>query len=118
MLHNIKFHVFLACVIKGLWNKESSLLLKHNLPTTQNIETVKINILNTPVSRIVFNVPIHKIALYNLDSRVKKLKSNASSLNLTSYYTCVYELTEGKWVCGLSCPTLGWSYLPQRILRG
>jgi len=56
--------------------------------------------------------------LYNLDSRVRQLKSTASSVNLTSYYTRVYELTEGKWVRGLSCPTLGLSYLPQHILRG
>jgi hypothetical protein len=96
MLHNIKFYVFLACVIKGLINKKSSLFLKHNLPTTQNIERVKINILNTQFLRICFNVPIHKIVLYNLDSRVRKLKSTASSVNLTSYYTRVYELTEGK----------------------
>jgi hypothetical protein len=41
ILRNIKFHVFLASVIiKGLRNKKSSLFLKHNLPTTQNTESV------------------------------------------------------------------------------
>jgi hypothetical protein len=49
--------------------------------------------------------------LDNLDNRVRQLKSNASSLNLTSYYTCVYEPTEGESVDsvappwgGLTCP--------------
>jgi hypothetical protein len=41
ILRNIKFHVFLASVIiKGFWNKKSSLFLQHNLPTTQNTESV------------------------------------------------------------------------------
>jgi hypothetical protein len=62
ILRNIKFHVFLASVIiQGLRNKKSSLFLQHILTPTQNIETVKVNILNTQFLRICYIVLTRKI---------------------------------------------------------
>jgi hypothetical protein len=95
ILRNIKFHMFLAYVIiKGLRNKK--LFLQHNLPAKQNIETGWRQIFWIHILRICFNILYIELSLLdNLDNRVMQLKSHASSLNLTSYYTCVYEPTEG-----------------------
>jgi hypothetical protein len=82
---NIKFHVFLASVIiKGLRNKKSSVFTTQFTYKAKYGNRVKINILNTQFLRILFSVLIHKIILDNLDNRFRQLKSNASSLNLTS----------------------------------